>query len=270
MPTPPRPMARPGASSLGQHQRGAGLREARRQPACSHPVEHGERRHVERLLQRLADRDRALEGEIEIPRRIGAVAHRPILDQRFRMDEAVLEAEAVDERLERRAGRAQRLRHVHLAGAALVEIIGRADMRPKPRPLRCRRRAWRARHRARASAPACATRSRASSSQILLQVGVDGEPDLASPPAPRRSPDRRRAAPAWAWDAGRWAPVRPWRARSRRPARGRSRRSGRARGSCAVRAAAAERSGRRSSGDCGSATSSAASPSESRRGSLPK
>ena len=59
-------------------------------------------------LQRAAHRHRALEGQVEILRRIAAVAHRPIVDQRFGMDEAVLEAEPVDERLERRAGRAQR------------------------------------------------------------------------------------------------------------------------------------------------------------------
>ena len=114
--------------ALRQHQRGAGLREPRGQAAGAHLIEHGQRRHVERMLQRLADRDRALEGEIEILRRIGAVAHRPVVDQRLRVDEAVLEAQSIDERLERRAGRTQRLRHVDLAGAALVEIVGRADM----------------------------------------------------------------------------------------------------------------------------------------------
>ena len=81
-------------------------------------------------MQRLAHRHRALEGEIEIFRRIAAEAHGPVVDQRLRMDEAVLEAEAVDERLQRRARRAQRLRHVHLAGAARVEIIGGGDARP--------------------------------------------------------------------------------------------------------------------------------------------
>ena len=45
------------------------------------------------------------------------------------MDEAVLEAETVDEGLERRARRAHRRRHIDLAGAAAVEIIGRGDAR---------------------------------------------------------------------------------------------------------------------------------------------
>ena len=45
------------------------------------------------------------------------------------MHEAVLEGEAIDERLQCRARRAHRARHVDLSGAAVVEIIRRADMR---------------------------------------------------------------------------------------------------------------------------------------------
>ena len=45
------------------------------------------------------------------------------------MDQPILEAEPVDERLERRTGRAHRLRHVHLAGARDSEIIGGGDAR---------------------------------------------------------------------------------------------------------------------------------------------
>jgi hypothetical protein len=45
------------------------------------------------------------------------------------MDQPILEAEAVDERLERGAGRAHGLRHVDLAGAALVEIVAAGDAR---------------------------------------------------------------------------------------------------------------------------------------------
>ena len=37
-----------------QHQRGAGLREPRAQPVDADFVEHGDRRHVERQLQRAA------------------------------------------------------------------------------------------------------------------------------------------------------------------------------------------------------------------------
>ena len=68
-----------------------------------------------------------MKGQVEINRRIGAVAHRAIVDQRLRMDQPVLEAEAIDERLERRAGRAQRIRHIHPTGPLLVEIPGGTD-----------------------------------------------------------------------------------------------------------------------------------------------
>ena len=234
-------------------------------PARADLVEHGDRRHVERHLQRPAHRHRALEREIEILRRIGAVAHRAILDQRLGMDEAVLEAEPVDERLQRRARRAQRLRHVDLAGAALVEIIGRGDARQHfaggvvdgedgDGDVGAERTGALARERLRgfSAAPrrwsACA----------------------AGAPAFRRRPDRRHAAPASASACARSAPARPWRSAissaGTMPAAAK-RSSTRLR---ARRAMSAERSGRRSSGDCGSATSSAASPSESLRGSLPK
>ena len=112
-----------------QHQRPAGLLEPRGEAAGADLVEHGDRRHVQRQLQGAAHRHRALEGEIEILRRIAAEADGTILDQRLGMDEAVLEAEPVDERLERRARRAHRRRHVDLAGAARVEIVGRGDAR---------------------------------------------------------------------------------------------------------------------------------------------
>ncbi len=73
----------------------------------------------------MADRDGALEFLIEILRRVAAVTDRAILNQRFRMDDAVLEPHAIDEGLERRAGRADRLSDVDLAGAPLIEIANR-------------------------------------------------------------------------------------------------------------------------------------------------
>ena len=45
------------------------------------------------------------------------------------MNQPILERETVDEGLERGAGRAQRLGHVDLAGAALVEVVGARDAR---------------------------------------------------------------------------------------------------------------------------------------------
>ena len=43
------------------------------------------------------------------------------------MDQPVLEAEPIDEGLQRRARRAHRLREIDRAGASRVEIIGRGD-----------------------------------------------------------------------------------------------------------------------------------------------
>jgi hypothetical protein len=45
---------------------------------------------------------RSLEGHIEIFRRVRSEADRPVVDQAFRMNEAILECEAVDKRLQRR------------------------------------------------------------------------------------------------------------------------------------------------------------------------
>ena len=46
-------MARPGVSPGRQHQNRARLFKLRHQPARADAVENGDRRHVERLLQRL-------------------------------------------------------------------------------------------------------------------------------------------------------------------------------------------------------------------------
>ena len=91
-------MARPGASPGGNTSAAPACVSRADKAARADLIEHGERRHVERHLQRPAHADGALEREIEILRRVGAVAHRPVFDQRLGMDEAVLEAEAVDER----------------------------------------------------------------------------------------------------------------------------------------------------------------------------
>ena len=184
------------------------------------------------------------------------------------MDEAVLEGEAVDERLERRAGRTQRLRHVDFARAAFVEIAGRTDMRQDFAGRIVDRRSSPARHRGQAFAPGC-ERARAPAPQGFFCMPASIVSRMTSCPARRQAHDRPRAAPASASVAARRARLRSWRARSRRgDAAGRRH---------AVEHAVArrprrlgKRSGRRGSGDCGSATSSAASPSVSRRGSLPK
>src|SRR6478735_4809352 len=79
------------------------------------------------MLQRAPHRDRALESEIEVLRRIAAEADGPILDQSVGMNEPVLETEPVDERLEGRAGRADRRGHVDLPRTTGVEVVGGGD-----------------------------------------------------------------------------------------------------------------------------------------------
>ncbi len=66
---------------------------------------------------------------IEVLRLVGAEALRPILDQRLGMRDASLEGEAVDEGLQRGTGRAHGVGHVDGAGALVIEVPGRADMR---------------------------------------------------------------------------------------------------------------------------------------------
>ena len=266
MPRPPSAMASPGASPFGSTSVPPACEMRAFSRLAPTPSSSATAGTLSDSCKRAARRHRALERQIEILRRIGAVAHRAILDQRFRMRDAVLEGEPVDEGLQRRAGRAQRIGHVDLAGAALVEIIGRRDAGQHlaggvvDRDDRDREiGAERARPLARQVL------------EILLQAGVDGQPmDLLlrqrrdrliggmrrqrrhRPPAGRQ----RLSSLAQRDLVGRNL-SRPWRC-------------GRARG----RAPPARRwpSGPAgaASGDCGSATSSAASASESFFGSLPK
>src|SRR4029078_1747891 len=106
-----------------QYERSAGLAEPRAQPADADLAEHGNRRNVERHLQRAANGDRALERQIEIFRRIVAVSRRLVVDQRLWMNETVFEAQTINEGLQSRTRRPQRLRHVDLAGAARIRIV---------------------------------------------------------------------------------------------------------------------------------------------------
>jgi len=71
--------------------------EFTRTDACQHP----HRRNVHRLLERFADRDRAVVILVEVFRRVAAKADGPVFNQRFGMREARFEGEAVDEGFER-------------------------------------------------------------------------------------------------------------------------------------------------------------------------
>src|SRR5262249_40351097 len=71
----------------------------------------------------------ALKGKIEILGRVAAVSDRTVVEQRLGMNEPILKAQSINERLERRAGRAQRLGHVDLTGSPLVEVARGRDAR---------------------------------------------------------------------------------------------------------------------------------------------
>ena len=210
-PTPPSPSASPGASRRGSTSGAPASARRAISRLRADLFEHGDRRHVQRQLQRAAHGDGALEGEIEILRRVAAVADRPVLDQRLGMDQPVLEAEPVDERLQRRARRAHRRREVDLARAALVEIIGRGDPgehlagcvvddHDGDRHVRPERAA-----RGRARGPP------ASSARTASMVSR-----ISRSSACRRSRRRRHAARSAALACARAAPALAWRARSRR------------------------------------------------------
>src|ERR1700730_8422269 len=115
-PTPPSATASPGTSPLGKTsgtpasatravkrlpppppppQPPPGLGGARGEAARVHGVEQEHRRHVERELRRAPRCHGSLIGEIEVLRRVAAVAHRPVLDQSLGMHRAVLELNAV-------------------------------------------------------------------------------------------------------------------------------------------------------------------------------
>ena len=191
-------------------------------------------------------------------------AHRHVLDQRLRMQRAVVERHGVDQRLQRRAGRAMGAHQVDLAGAAEEVAAAQpghdaagAVVDHHHRDLRPGRRSGRApRRRAGASAD-CSCEADAWSARRCRATGRPARP---------RDAARASASPAAASGTGRLdrhveqravdhAVLQPARqhAVARRPA-----------------PAAGERSGRRRSGDCGMATSRAASAALSCLGSLPK
>lgn len=83
--------------------------------------------NVQRLDQRLAHRKGAAEVPVEILRFIAAERHGAVVDQRFGMCQSLIEGQRVDEGLQRRTGRPQRLRHVDKAVARLIAPVGRPD-----------------------------------------------------------------------------------------------------------------------------------------------
>ena len=256
-------MARPGGASFGSTT-GAGLLQARQEAGRADLGEQLHRRHVERHLQGLAGRHGALEGEVEILGPVGAVASRPVVDQGLGMGDPVLEGEGVDEGLQGRTRRAQRLGHVDRARAPGIHVVGAADARPdlagrvvddedrngemriEPRQPFSRERLERllqARVDGEAVSVSVGRSARASSARWAASMGKG-----------RRSVGTRSCFAAAASGA-----VRSPAAAARSSTRSRAR-----------RAASGLRSGRRASGDCGRATRSAAWAAERRFGSRPK
>ena len=103
--------------SLGSAISAPGAVQPRQETRRADVGEHLDRGQVQRHLQRLARGHRALIAEVEILRRIGAVARGTVEQHRLGMGEALLERERVDERFQRRARRARRARHVDRAVA---------------------------------------------------------------------------------------------------------------------------------------------------------
>ena len=101
---------RDGERRLGALSGSAGSTPTRRKRPTSLPGPTASSTFTAGMLsdcgERLADRHGAVEVLVEVLRRVGAEARRAILDQRLGMGEARLEGEAVDERLQRRARRA--------------------------------------------------------------------------------------------------------------------------------------------------------------------
>ena len=267
MPTPPRPIARPGGSSGGRSGVDAGLAEARRQPGRADGVEQAHGRHVERQLQRLPDADVALVAHVEIARPVAGEVGRAILDQRFLRDQPLLDGQAIDERFQRRAGRAARSRSCRSSRSGWRRRnrpsrprrgSRRSGRRPSPwRPTVSGRASWRLR---------AATASSPSWTRLLIvswwtrSAGALRSAALGG--MRRQAPAGRGATAATLFSRG-----------ARRPRAGRAGRRSPCGSSTRSRAACAPprlRSGRRRSGNCGRATSRAASDSVSRFGSLPK
>ena len=141
IPTPPRITGRPGGRVAGQckpRPGGAQRGHEARRPLRAQQLH---RRQVQRLLQGHGGGDHAVEIAVEIMRRVAAGAHRRVLHHRVGHDQRIIERQPVEERFQRRAGRAQGAHHVHIAagiadigqhGAAAVIHYQRGELLPWP------------------------------------------------------------------------------------------------------------------------------------------
>ncbi len=109
-------------------QADAGIVQACGETRRPDPIEQVHRGHVQRQAQGAGRADRAVEGFVEVARTVVAETLRRIHQQAFGMDQAVVQGHAVQERLERGAGRAPGLNHVHVAEPLAVAERHRADV----------------------------------------------------------------------------------------------------------------------------------------------
>ena len=88
---------------------------------------HGDGRDVAALQQRILRGDRPFETAVEVLGAVGAEGGGRVFENRAWVQQALVEPEAVDEGLERGAGRAFRGGRVDLPVDGVVEVVGRAD-----------------------------------------------------------------------------------------------------------------------------------------------
>ena len=117
-----------GFAVLRKFQGDAGVIDTRGEPLRTHAVQQIDRRHVQREPQRLRRTDRAVEGFAEISGAVVAEGLRRVDQQTFRMDHAVVDRHAIQERLERGTGRTPGADHVDMAQTRFVAEAQRTDV----------------------------------------------------------------------------------------------------------------------------------------------
>ena len=120
------------ALGVGEPRQAEAVRDLEQRLGPAERVERAHRGDVERGRERDAQRDEPVEGAVVVERdvrTVGAGEARRDVEERGRGREAVLERGRVEERLERRAGRAQRERHVDVAAVRGIAVGRAADHR---------------------------------------------------------------------------------------------------------------------------------------------
>src|SRR5262249_47000012 len=98
--------------AAGENETRSSMPESCREFAGADRPDELNGRGIVGLLQRLPRRHHAVEISIEILRRIVAEPEGTVLDEAVWCEKTLVEGKGVDERLQRRAGRARRARHI--------------------------------------------------------------------------------------------------------------------------------------------------------------